>query len=208
MRYDSEKVVTCITFWECKMCASHHAQQYFTSLSLWSDFYSFFYPRSFPPPPFFDSLARRSPPFSNLITTYLSLPLIISVPISHHLPTHNHPPVLIPYSLTTMVAARSIPQNRRHSPADPFDAVLHPPPDETPAQREARILAEQRAKQVNDAIDEQLRVERAELKKNQPDVKVLLLGQSESGKSTTLKRRYPIVVLWLCNPPNDRMYMP
>ncbi|KAI0296323.1 guanine nucleotide binding protein, alpha subunit [Multifurca ochricompacta] len=71
-----------------------------------------------------------------------------------------------------MVAAKSIPQNHH----------------ETPAQREMRILAEQQAKHISDAIDEQLRVERAELKKNKPDVKILLLGQSESGKSTTLKQ--------------------
>src|SRR6266702_123473 len=89
-----------------------------------------------------------------------------------------------------MVAAKSVPQNRRRSSNnDPFDAFLRPPPDETPAQREMRILAEQQAKQVSDAIDEQLRVERTELKRNRPDVKILLLGQSESGKSTTLKRR-------------------
>ncbi|KAI9459695.1 guanine nucleotide binding protein, alpha subunit [Lactarius psammicola] len=88
-----------------------------------------------------------------------------------------------------MVAAKSVPQNRRHSSSnDPFEAFLRPPPDETPAQREMRILAEQQAKQVSDAIDEQLRVERVELKRNRPDVKILLLGQSESGKSTTLKQ--------------------
>ncbi len=106
-----------------------------------------------------------------------------------------------------MVAAKSVPQNRRHSSNDPFEAVLRPPPDETPAQREMRILAEQQAKQVSDAIDEQLRVERAELKKNRPDVKILLLGQSESGKSTTLKRRcfHPVStflgVTWAHIPP-------
>jgi hypothetical protein len=88
-----------------------------------------------------------------------------------------------------MVAAKSVPQNRRRSSNDPFEAVLRPPSDETPAQREMRTLAEQQAKQISDAIDEQLRVERAELKRNKPDVKILLLGQSESGKSTTLKRR-------------------
>ncbi|KAH9033514.1 guanine nucleotide binding protein, alpha subunit [Lactarius pseudohatsudake] len=87
-----------------------------------------------------------------------------------------------------MVAAKSVPQNRRLSSNDPFEAVLRPPPDETPAQREMRILAEQQAKQVSDAIDEQLRVERVELKRARPDVKILLLGQSESGKSTTLKQ--------------------
>jgi hypothetical protein len=95
-----------------------------------------------------------------------------------------------------MVGAKSVPQNRRHSSSnDPFDAILRPPPDESPAQREMRILAEQQAKQVSDAIDEQLRVERAELKRNKPDVKILLLGQSESGKSTTLKRRSGPIML-------------
>lgn len=47
---------------------------------------------------------------------------------------------------------------------------------------------EAEAKKVSDAIDEQIRQEKALLKKQKPDVKVLLLGQSESGKSTTLKR--------------------
>jgi len=84
-----------------------------------------------------------------------------------------------------MVAAKSVPQNQL---ADPFEAVLRPPQDETPAERNARIRAEQNAKQVSDAIDEQLRAERADVKKNRPDVRILLLGQSESGKSTTLKQ--------------------
>lgn len=84
-----------------------------------------------------------------------------------------------------MVAAKSVPQN---NPADYFEAVLRPPLDETPAQRDTRIRAEQNAKRVSDAIDEQLRTERADLKRKRADVKILLLGQSESGKSTTLKR--------------------
>jgi len=88
-----------------------------------------------------------------------------------------------------MVAAKSVPQNRF---TDPFEAALRPPPGETPTQRDARILAEHLAKQASDAIDEQLRVERAELKRSTPDVRILLLGQSESGKSTTLKRTFSI----------------
>ncbi len=88
-----------------------------------------------------------------------------------------------------MVPAKSVTQNHL---ADPFEVALRPPPGETPAQRDARILAEQLAKQVSDAIDDQLRTERAELKKTRPDVRILLLGQSESGKSTTLKRMHSI----------------
>ncbi|THH19159.1 hypothetical protein EW146_g1961 [Bondarzewia mesenterica] len=70
---------------------------------------------------------------------------------------------------------------------DPLTAALAPPPNETPAEKEAREHAEAEAKRVSDEIDEQLKNERIALKKRKPTVKVLLLGQSESGKSTTLK---------------------
>lgn len=69
---------------------------------------------------------------------------------------------------------------------DPLSRALQPPPDETPAERDERLRAEREAKRVSDEIDEQLRKERVVLKKKKP-VRVLLLGQSESGKSTTLK---------------------
>ena len=87
--------------------------------------------------------------------------------------------------MSTLTASRG---DHRKSLSDPFLVMLRPPKDETPAQRDQRILAEQAAKNISDTIDEQLKLERAELKKNKADVKVLLLGQSESGKSTTLKR--------------------
>ncbi|KAJ2922936.1 hypothetical protein H1R20_g14194, partial [Candolleomyces eurysporus] len=51
-------------------------------------------------------------------------------------------------------------------PNDPFYELMQPPADETPAQATARLKREQDAQRVNDMIDE---------------------GQSESGKSTTLK---------------------
>ncbi|KAH8111204.1 G-alpha-domain-containing protein [Phellopilus nigrolimitatus] len=70
---------------------------------------------------------------------------------------------------------------------DPLTAALAPPPDETPAQRAERERREAHARHVNDEIDELLRAERLALKKKRRPVKVLLLGQSESGKSTTLK---------------------
>ncbi|EIM80220.1 G-alpha-domain-containing protein [Stereum hirsutum FP-91666 SS1] len=78
----------------------------------------------------------------------------------------------------------------RHLPNyddDPLTAALAPPPDETAEQRELREAAEAEARRVSDEIDEQLRNERMALKKKKAPVKVLLLGQSESGKSTTLK---------------------
>ena len=78
---------------------------------------------------------------------------------------------------------------RRRSLSDPLAVALLPPPDETPFEMEQRLLAEHQAKKISDGIDEMLRQESHKKKKaNASEVKVLLLGQSESGKSTTLKR--------------------
>ncbi|KAI1787370.1 G-protein alpha subunit [Ganoderma leucocontextum] len=76
--------------------------------------------------------------------------------------------------------------NKRSTDEDPLSRLLAPPPNETPENREIRLQLEAEARQISDRIDDQLKAERAALKKNRP-VKVLLLGQSESGKSTTLK---------------------
>lgn len=72
--------------------------------------------------------------------------------------------------------------------SDPLAAALLPPPDETPTEREIRLKRENDARKVSQNIDEQIRLERNERKKSKAEVNVLLLGQSESGKSTTLKR--------------------
>ncbi|EJU02511.1 G-protein alpha subunit [Dacryopinax primogenitus] len=76
---------------------------------------------------------------------------------------------------------------RYYSTDDPLDRVMRPDPHETPEERSARLMAEFEAKQRSDAIDESLRQEKLAAKKNK-EVKILLLGQSESGKSTTLKQ--------------------
>lgn len=55
-----------------------------------------------------------------------------------------------------------------------------PPPDETVEQKQAREQKEAEAKKISDSIDEELKRERAALKKKQI-VRVLLLGQAESG---------------------------
>ncbi|KAJ8462748.1 hypothetical protein ONZ45_g17823 [Pleurotus djamor] len=70
---------------------------------------------------------------------------------------------------------------------DPLAGVTAPPPNETPEERELRLAAEEHARKVSDTIDEELNRQRAAEKKFPKPVKVLLLGQSESGKSTTLK---------------------
>lgn len=69
---------------------------------------------------------------------------------------------------------------------DPLASLLAPPPNETPQQKAARERAEAEARKVSEAIDEQIRQEKMAMRKRGP-VKVLLLGQSESGKSSTIK---------------------
>ncbi|GLB37329.1 putative guanine nucleotide-binding protein alpha-4 subunit [Lyophyllum shimeji] len=69
---------------------------------------------------------------------------------------------------------------------DPLTKAMAPPPNETEAEREARLAAEREAQKRSDAIDEELNRQRINEKKSKC-VKILLLGQSESGKSTTLK---------------------
>jgi len=73
------------------------------------------------------------------------------------------------------------------SPSDPFIEFMRPPPDETPAQATARQQRELDAQRRSDAIDEGIKQARELAKKEKNVVKILLLGQSESGKSTTLK---------------------
>ena len=64
---------------------------------------------------------------------------------------------------------------------DPLAAAIAPPQDETPDARAARLRTEAEARRISDEIDEQLKQERASRRRQRPCVKVLLLGQSESG---------------------------
>ncbi|KAI0026610.1 guanine nucleotide binding protein, alpha subunit [Vararia minispora EC-137] len=70
---------------------------------------------------------------------------------------------------------------------DPLALALRPPPDEAPDARARRLEREADARRVSQAIDDAIRAERAANKKKKI-VRVLLLGQSESGKSTTLRQ--------------------
>ena len=98
------------------------------------------------------------------ISAWLLPPLAI---IFHSL-THT---VYTP-QMTMLVAA--------HKSEDPLDIVLRPPPDETPAQRALRLEREEAARRVSAAIDESIKAER-QLRKKRRIVRLLLLGQSESG---------------------------
>ncbi|CAA7269582.1 unnamed protein product [Cyclocybe aegerita] len=75
-----------------------------------------------------------------------------------------------------------------YSQDDPITAAMKPPSTETEAERSARLYAEAEAKRVSEQIDEDLREERERLKRRKGDVKLLLLGQAESGKSTLQKQ--------------------
>lgn len=75
-----------------------------------------------------------------------------------------------------------------YSQDDPISAALKPPETETEAERTARLYAEAEAKRVSEQIDEHLRDERERIRKRKGDVKLLLLGQAESGKSTLQKQ--------------------
>jgi hypothetical protein len=104
----------------------------------------------------------------------------------------------------------------RSSDNDPLTAAIAPPKNESTPARVARLRAEAEARRVSDEIDEQLKQDRATRRRQRPCVKVLLLGQSESGtfrasscpgtflihphimlsclgKSTTLKSESPFI---------------
>ena len=82
---------------------------------------------------------------------------------------------------------------------DPLAVAIAPPPNETPNERWQREQREAQARRISEQIDEQIRAERQALKKRKT-MKLLLLGQSESGKSTTVKSEPPslgyIACIW------------
>jgi guanine nucleotide-binding protein alpha-1 subunit len=66
--------------------------------------------------------------------------------------------------------------SRARSDSDPLARVLRPSNAETPQERQARLEQEAYAKKVSDAIDEQIRKEKAEKAKRKQEVRILLLG--------------------------------
>jgi guanine nucleotide-binding protein subunit alpha len=64
---------------------------------------------------------------------------------------------------------------------DPLSRALEPPANETSEQRAVREAKEAEARLVSDRIDEQIKSEKQASSRSKAQVKVLLLGQAESG---------------------------
>lgn len=71
----------------------------------------------------------------------------------------------------------------RNDSFDPLAVVTAPPPNETPKEKAAREKREAEAQRISDRIDKQLRAERMLKQQERQMVKILFLGQSQSGKS-------------------------
>lgn len=72
-------------------------------------------------------------------------------------------------------------KNKIVTEGDPLAYLMLPPPNETEEQKQARMAAEAEAKRISDAIDEELQRQAKAEKRAPKPVKILLLGQSESG---------------------------
>ncbi|KAH9940208.1 G-protein alpha subunit [Epithele typhae] len=72
-------------------------------------------------------------------------------------------------------------------PDDPLSIALQPPPDESVEDRQARIRQQEDAARVSKEIDEEIALSKKAFERRKKAIKILLLGQAESGKSTTLK---------------------
>ncbi|KAJ3494191.1 hypothetical protein NLJ89_g10859 [Agrocybe chaxingu] len=77
--------------------------------------------------------------------------------------------------------------HRHNDNYDPLALAIAPPANETPAQRAAREKSEYEALLRSRKIDLELKAAKAAMKRYNKAVKILVLGQSLSGKSTTIK---------------------
>lgn len=74
----------------------------------------------------------------------------------------------------------SIHSQRRDS-YDPLSEWARPPPDETEEQRQGRLEREAQVKRTSRAIDNGIKARQRQAREKKRIVRVLLLGQSESG---------------------------
>lgn len=86
--------------------------------------------------------------------------------------------------------------------SDPISLLLTPPLNETSEQAALRLAKEAEARRISDEIDRAIQQEREALK-NQNVLKMLILGQSESGKSFGLYSRFTFIELHLSREIDD-----
>nr|WBU87316.1 G-alpha-domain-containing protein [Ganoderma boninense] len=77
--------------------------------------------------------------------------------------------------------------SQQQDPDDPLSKALQPPLDESPEERAARLHQQEDAIRVSKEIDDDIALARKAYERRKKAIKILLLGQAESGKSTTLK---------------------
>lgn len=87
---------------------------------------------------------------------------------------------IFPFPPTSYTSLTTMPVRVDHD--DPFTRLLAPPANETSEQCTARLAQEAEACRISDEIDQKIQLERDALK-NQHVLKMLLLGQGESGES-------------------------
>ena len=92
------------------------------------------------------------------------------------------------------------------NPTDPFYELMHPPSDETSAQKTARLKRELDAQLVSDSIDEEIKKERAKERRKKNVINVLLLGQAESGEDSLLWLGFTLKVVTLRKIHNAQEY--
>jgi len=85
-----------------------------------------------------------------------------------------------------MLRVESVPTLNLFDADDPLSMAIKPPPSESALEREARINAELEAKRISDLIDQEIKL--GAKQRPNTEVKLLLLGQAESGKSTLQKQ--------------------
>ncbi|KAG9312419.1 G-protein alpha subunit [Chiua virens] len=70
---------------------------------------------------------------------------------------------------------------------DSWSAIFRPPHNESLQEKQARIASQQEAARISKEIDDAIEKSRKQYEKRKRAIKVLLLGQAESGKSTMLR---------------------
>ncbi|KAF8435441.1 G-protein alpha subunit [Boletus edulis BED1] len=75
----------------------------------------------------------------------------------------------------------------RITDSDSWSAIFRPSANESAQEKQDRIARQQEAARVSKEIDDAIEKSRKQLEKRKSAVKILLLGQAESGKSTMLR---------------------